>query len=415
MTDRQTNTAKLLEKSRSIRPKLLSPNSSRAMLTKLLNRSVYGKLNIIESGHSPIMISGNRPGPAAAIEVVDARAWQAVAVEGSAGLGRGYMEGWWDSLDPVAVISFLNLNLRSLDSARNFLASIASPISKLKHSVFKPTEVRGEDRDNIGSHYDIGNSFFELFLDETMTYSSGIFNSPDDSLTQASLNKYDRLIERTGITSGSKVLEIGTGWGGFAARAVETAGCQVTTTTISEEQYDAAAAKFTDLGITVELRKSDWRDLDGVYDQLISIEMIEAVHWRDYPAFFSKIANSLRSGGTAGIQAICVPDRNYERIKQTKDFIRKFIFPGGFLPSVELVESHSRQVGLETIEVFDMSSHYVTTLQLWRERFDTAADRLSELGLDEQFQRLWRFYLMYCESAFTQRSCTVNQILLKKA
>jgi cyclopropane-fatty-acyl-phospholipid synthase len=211
------------------------------------------------------------------------------------------------------------------------------------------------------------------------------------------------------------VLEIGTGWGGFALRAVDTTGCRVTTTTVSSEQLREARLRVGRAGRDddVTLLDSDWRDLVGRFDRVVSIEMIEAVDWRDYDQYFATIERCLAPDGLVGIQAICVPDRRYERTKNTEDFIRRFVFPGGFLPSLGAINrSLARATRLQIIDVEDFSAHYAETLRQWRQRFDDRTEEVRALGLDDRFCRLWRFYLAYCEAGFLERHCTVNQIVI---
>ena len=253
-----------------------------------------------------------------------------------------------------------------------------------------------------------------------MTYSSGVFPTPDTSLADASRHKYDLLLGKVGVSSHHRLLEIGTGWGGLAIRAAETIGCSVTTTTISSEQLREAQRRVETAGFSrqVELLDSDWRDLPAVanprFDRLISIEMIEAVDWRDYDDFFATIERCLTSAGVAGLQAICLPDDRWERGKHTKDFISRFVFPNGCLPSVAAIKkSVASATSMHIADVEDLTPHYAETLARWRANFDSRLDEVSALGLDARFQRLWRFYLAYCEAAFRERHCLVVQLVLR--
>jgi cyclopropane-fatty-acyl-phospholipid synthase len=336
----------------------------------------------------------------ATLVVHDARAYSAVFSEGSVGLGRGFIEGWWTSDDPVAVVRVLIRNLSKLDEARNRLHHATSWATDRIRKML-PHGGRDRNREDIAAHYDIGNTFFELFLDETMTYSSAVFPSTESTLAEASLHKYDLLLDKFGVTAEHRLLEIGTGWGGMAIRAAGTTGCHVTTTTISAEQLREAERRVDDAGLSghVTLRGADWRDLSGKFDRVVSIEMIEAVDWRDYDDYFSTIDRCLTPGGSAAIQAICVPDERWERAKNTKDFIRRLVFPNGFLPSVGAIEqSVGRATKMRVVGIEEFTPHYAETLRRWRERFDSRIDDVAALGLDERFQRLWRFYLAYCEA-----------------
>jgi cyclopropane-fatty-acyl-phospholipid synthase len=350
----------------------------------------------------------------ATLEVHDGRAWTALVSEGSIGLGRGYFEGWWDSDDPVTVVRIIIRNVEWLDELRNrFSRRTGWATNRIRNAL--PTPSRSRNKEDIASHYDLGNEFFEIFLDETLTYSSAIFPSGEAALAEASHYKYDRMLSKLGVNAEHSILEIGTGWGGFALRAVDTAGCKVTTTTISEEQLTEAThrVRSNNRGSDVTLLDTDWRDLTGRFDRVVSIEMIEAVDWRDYDQYFATIERCMEPDGLSAVQAICVPDRRYERTKNTEDFIRRFIFPGGFLPSIGAIsKSVTKATRMQIVDVEDLSAHYVETLRRWRERFDERIDDVKALGLDERFCRLWRFYLAYCEAGFSERHCTVNQIVL---
>ena len=350
----------------------------------------------------------------AKVTVVDERAYAALAREGSIGLGRGFVEGWWTSDDPVAVVQFAIRNLESLDRLRNrWYDATGWATDRVRFAL--PRDTRERNRDDIGAHYDIGNAFFRLFLDETMTYSSAVFPSPDASLADASRHKYDLLLDKLGVSAGDQLLEIGTGWGGMAIRAATERDAHVTTTTISAEQMNEASCRVADADVAdrVTLLDADWRDLGGTYDHVVSIEMIEAVDWRDYDDFFATIERRLRPGGRAAVQAICLPDDRWGRAKNTEDFIRRFVFPNGFLPSVGAIrDSVGRATGLRVVDVDDITPHYAETLRRWRAAFDDRLDEVAALGLDDRFQRLWRFYLAYCEAGFRERHVRVVQLTI---
>lgn len=387
-------------------------------IRSLMNRMDRHRLVVEErspvDGTATTTTFGPGGGLVATIRVLDQRAWPAILTEGSIGLGRGYLEGWWDSDDPTTVVRIIIHNIERLDEIRNGLAQRVGWVGDAVRHV-RPRAGRSRNREDISSHYDLGNEFFGTFLDDTMSYSSAIFPSAEVALAEASVHKYDLLIDKLGIAESQRVLEIGTGWGGFALRAVDVTGCQVTTTTISSNQLREARLRVRRAGFIddITLLDSDWRDLQGTFDRVVSIEMIEAVDWRDYGRYFDTIERCLEPGGLVGIQAICVPDRRYERTKNTEDFIRRFVFPGGFLPSIGAIgRAVTRSTQLQIIGVEDFSAHYAETLRRWRTRFDERIDDVKALGLDERFCRLWRFYLAYCEAAFLERHCTVNQIIL---
>ncbi|HSJ92238.1 MAG TPA: cyclopropane-fatty-acyl-phospholipid synthase family protein [Ilumatobacter sp.] len=352
---------------------------------------------------------------AATVTVRDERAYAAFMREGSIGFGRGYIEGWWTSDDPVAAVRFAIRNLRGLDRFRDRLHRATGWATDPIRSVF-PHDTPERNREDIGAHYDIGNDFFELFLDETMTYSSAVFPTSDASLVEASRHKMDLLLDRLDLHDGHHLLEIGTGWGGMAIRAAGERGARVTTTTISSEQLAEARRRVEAAGLTdrVTVLDDDWRDLTGTYDRLVSVEMIEAVDWRDYDAFFRQIEQRLVPGGRAALQAICLPDERWGRAKNTEDFIRRFVFPNGFLPSVAAIEASVRRAtSMRVADVTDLTPHYAETLRRWRETFDARIDEVAALGLDERFQRLWRCYFAYCEGGFREHHVRVVQLTLE--
>lgn len=405
---------------------------ARGVVTGLLRRARDEQLTVHEriAGRPTTTTTYGTPGELhATVTVHDPRAYTAVATEGSIGLGRGYIEGWWSSDDPVAVVQVIIRNMGTLDATRNRVQAVTGPVTDRIRTAL-PRHTRERNQDDISAHYDIGNAFFELFLDETMTYSSAVFPSLDDvdaavldaaGLAAASRNKYDVLLRKLGVTADHHLLEIGTGWGGLAIRAAGTTGCRVTTTTISSQQLAEATGRVADAGLAdrVTLLDRDWRDLEPPpgrrFDRAISIEMIEAVDWRDYDAYFATIERCLAPGGMAAIQAIVLPDDRWERAKNTEDFIRRFVFPNGYLPSVAAIEaSVERATDMRVVDVEDFATHYAETLRLWRERFDARLDDVRSLGLDDRFIRLWRFYLAYCEAGFRERHCTVVHVVLAR-
>lgn len=381
------------------------------LVRSMLQRMTSGRLTVIDTEGVHRFGPG---GMSAELEIRDDRAWSSLLSEGSIGLGRGYIEGWWHSDDPVSVVRLIIANIEPLDEYRNRIHDATGWLTDPIRRVL-PRRNKQHNKEDIASHYDVGNDFFSIFLDETLTYSSGMFTEPGVPMAAASRAKYDRLIDKLGLVADHRLLEIGTGWGGMALQASERVGCQITTTTISEEQLAEARRRVDDAGHgdNVTLLDADWRDLRGTFDRIVSIEMIEAVDWRDYDRFFSTIESCLAPDGLVGMQAICVPDRRYERTKNTEDYIRRFVFPGGFLPSIGAINrSISGSTRLQMLDVEDFTAHYAETLRRWRESFDSRLDDVRALGLDERFIRLWRFYLAYCEAGFAERHCTVNQFVL---
>ena len=411
----QVRPERLLARAEAAVPRSALPaRAARAAVTALLRRLETGQITVVAPDGTGRVYRGRTPGDEAEVHVLDDRAWTAVATEGSIGLGRGYIEGWWTTPDPVGLLQLLTRNLRGLDELRNRWQHATGGVTDRVRRVL-PRPGRHANREDIASHYDLGNDFFALFLDETMTYSAGVFAHPGTDMATASRAKYDRLLAKLGVHAGTSLLEVGTGWGGLALRAAQSHGCDVTTTTISAEQGAEARRRVEAAGLTdrITVLDKDWRDLDGRYDRVVSIEMIEAVDWRHYDKFFATLERLVAPDGLVGLQAICVPDRRYERTKKTEDFIRRFVFPGGNLPSIGSIgRSVARSTRLQMLDVEDLSAHYAETLARWRTEFDTRIDEVRALGLDERFCRLWRFYLAYCEAGFRERHCTVNQIVL---
>jgi cyclopropane-fatty-acyl-phospholipid synthase len=350
----------------------------------------------------------------AVVRVHDSRLYARVLREGSVGLGEAYADGWWDADD---VTTFLRLAHRSLsrthevrDRARQIIRPVIDPIARLRRAD------RQRDRKNIRAHYDLGNELFQHLLDESMMYSCAVFESPNDSLEVASHAKLDRLARILALSPGDRVLEIGTGWGGFAIHAASTYGCHVTTTTISHEQYEFARARVRAAGLEhlVTVREDDYRDVDESFDKLVAIEMIEAVDWREYDAFFAKCRSLLTDDGLLALQAIVVPDASFDRTKHTTDFIKAAIFPGGCLPSVGALTAAATGAGggadLSLVHLDDIGPHYAETLRRWRANLAAARPELAGAGFNERFARLWDFYFSYCEAGFDERYVSVVQL-----
>ncbi len=347
--------------------------------------------------------------------VHDPRFYRDLVLGGSLGAASSYIDGRWSSDDLPALIALLVRNTELADGFEGGLASIANGVARLRHRL-RGNTVRGSKR-NIHDHYDLGNDLFELFLDPTMTYSSGVFARPDATLADASVEKLDRICRKLALGPDTHVVEIGTGWGSFAIHAASRYGCRVTTTTISREQHDLAARRIRDAGVAdrVELVIEDYRNLSGRYDRLVSIEMVEAVGHEHLGTYLGKCAELLRADGAALIQAITMPDQRYAQYLRSSDFIRHYVFPGSCVPSVgALVDAAGRASDLKLVHLEDLASHYARTLRAWRERFLARADAVRALGYPERFVRLWDFYLAYCEAGFEERYLGTAQILLHK-
>ena len=337
------------------------------------------------------------------------------AFGGSIGAGEAFMLGYWTSADLTAVMRIIVRNQQVFGEMDQGWTMLSRPVNQIFHLMRRNTPTGS--RENIMAHYDLGNDFYRLFLDETMTYSSGIFETSHSSLKAASIAKYDRLCRKLDLGPDDHVLEIGTGWGGFALYAAEKYGCEVTTTTISQQQYDFAKAKIESAGLSqrIHLLKSDYRELTGQYDKLVSIEMIEAVGHQYYDTFFQVCARYLKDDGLMAIQAITIADHAFEQHKNSVDFIKRYIFPGSCIPSVTaLLEAMSRSSDLRLFHMEDITPHYATTLRTWRERFFDNIDQVRELGFEDAFIRMWDYYLSYCEGGFLERYIGSVQMVFSK-
>lgn len=347
----------------------------------------------------------------ATIVITDMQAWPLVLLGGSAGLGEAWSKGYWETAELTAAIRIIARATSVADRPRTVIHSLMAPITDRLRRL-RPQD-KHRDRRNIGAHYDLGNEFFEQLLDPTMMYSSALFSSPEMTLEDASIAKLDRLCRMIDIQPGDRVLEIGTGWGGFAIHAATRFGAQVTTTTISAEQYAYARERVAAAGLEdrITVLSDDYRDLSGTWDRLVSIEMIEAVDWREYDTFFSACCELLAPGGVMGLQAIVIEPDRFERAKNTLDFIKVHIFPGGCLPSIEAIErSLDAVTDFRVDETFGFGTDYAETLRRWRVDLHADVPRLESLGLDQQFIRLWDFYLCYCEAGFDEQMIDVVQM-----
>ncbi|WRH91686.1 cyclopropane-fatty-acyl-phospholipid synthase family protein [Pseudomonas fluorescens] len=396
--------------------------STNGLTGSLLRRGVLRQLAQLKNGQLLVVEDGERlmfgtPGSAllGEIHVLDSAVWGMVAGNGSIGAGEAFIHGYWSSPDLTAVVRVFVSNLDVLDAMEGGLARLGRPLVQGLHWLNRNT--RKGSQKNIAAHYDLGNDLFEQFLDPTMMYSAAQFLTPEDSLEQAQLNKLERICQKLALKDSDHLLEIGTGWGSMALYAAQNYGCRVTTTTLSKEQYAFTAQRIEQLGLQdqVTLLLKDYRDLTGEYDKLVSIEMIEAVGHRFLPTYFKQCAHLLKSNGLMLIQAITIREQRYEQAKRGVDFIQRYIFPGGALPCVQkMLEVVSRDTDMNLLHMEDFGLHYAKTLRLWHENFRRAHGRLTELGYDDYFLRLWEFYLCYCEGGFLERTIGTAQLLLAK-
>jgi cyclopropane-fatty-acyl-phospholipid synthase len=396
--------------------------SQTGLASGLLRRSVLRQLQQLRHGHLRIYENGelleygdNGSELKGEIEVLDPAFWGMVAGNGSIGAGEAYIHGYWRSADLTAVVRVFVSNIELLDALERGLALLGRPAIKALHWINRNT--RQGSQKNISAHYDLGNQLFEKFLDPTMMYSAAMFLQPDDSLEQAQLNKLERICQKLDLQPTDHLLEIGTGWGAMALYAASHYGCRVTTTTLSREQYAYTQQRIEAQGLQdrVTLLLSDYRDLEGQFDKLVSIEMIEAVGHRFLPTYFKQCAHLLKPEGLMLLQAITIRDQRYQQAKNSVDFIQRYIFPGGALPSVQrMLEVVSTDTDMNLHHMEDFGLHYARTLKLWHNNFKRAHTPLQQLGYDNQFMRLWEFYLCYCEGGFLERSIGCAQLVLAK-
>lgn len=376
----------------------------------LVLRSVFGEITFGQSGESGQL---GEPGELAAVMVVhDADAFERIITGGSVGAGEAFMDGQWDCDDLVALVRLLVRNRDLLDDMEGGFARLGGAAMRLWHGFRRNT--RKGSQANIAAHYDLGNDLFQLFLDKDwMMYSSGLYLSSEDSLEQAQHNKLRRLCDKLQLTADDHLLEVGTGWGGAALFAARHYGCRVTTTTISKEQYLLARERVRQAGLEdrVEVLLRDYRDLEGQYDKLISIEMVEAVGHHFLDEYFQQCRARLKPDGLAVIQGITIEDHRYSQALHSVDFIKRYIFPGSFIPCVSVLTQSAAQARLRLVNLEDIGSSYARTLNEWRQRFNNTRDRVLELGYDPRFIRMWLFYLCYCEGGFIERSISDVQLL----
>ncbi|MDA0947120.1 MAG: cyclopropane-fatty-acyl-phospholipid synthase [Planctomycetota bacterium] len=389
----------------------------------LLQRAVLRGFEAIEAGRLEVVIGERRhrfgqevEGAAdAVLEVHDERFWGALALRGSIGAGEAYALGWWDSPAATDLVRLMVRNQDALDRLDSGWARLSKPFLAAFHRLRRNTEEGS--RDNIAAHYDLSNDFFELFLDPTMTYSSGVFEHGASSLEEASVAKIDRLCRKLELGPDDHLLEIGTGWGGLALHAAREYGCRVTTTTISRQQHAYATRRIEEAGLSgrVTLLLEDYRKLTGTYDKLVSVEMIEAVGHQYYGEFFAQCGRLLKPHGMMAMQAILIADQHFERAARSVDFIQRYIFPGSNIPSTTALLSAatgSSDLRLSHHECF--GTHYTRTLAAWRERLRTRWEEAQALGFEETFLRLFEFYFHYCEGGFEERHIDVAQLTLVK-
>ncbi len=390
--------------------------ASRSALRKTLTAVRHGSLRLIDGDREWAFGEATPDYPVtAAVIVHDPSFYRDVVLGGSVGAGEAYMRGAWSADDLVSVVRILVRNLGALSAMEGGSARLLTPLRRAYHALRRNT--RGGSRQNIAAHYDLGNDFFAQFLDETMTYSCGVYGSPSATLREASEEKYDRICRKLALDPGDRVLEIGGGWGGFAVHAAGRYGCRVDSATISRRQFEYAERRVREAGLSgrVRLLLSDYRDLAGTYDKLVSIEMIEAVGHQYLPKFFGMCGRLLSPHGAMALQAITIRDQVSPAHRRSVDFIKRYIFPGSYIPSLsEMVACGSRETDLHLCHLEDITPHYALTLKAWRERFLARAAEVRAMGHPESFLRMWEFYLAYCEGSFHEHYNGVVQMIFRK-
>lgn len=389
-------------------------NVARSLVLKTLAQIKFGYLVLEEKGE--VHFFGDETSEIKAhISVNHPLVYRYVLFRGTIGSGEAYMHNAWWSPDLVQVIRLFVSNMSTLRNMDSGWSWVYKSLGSVGHR-FRINSKSGS-RKNISAHYDLGNDFFSLFLDDTKLYSAAIFSDKAKTLEEASLNKLAHICKRLNLSDRDHLLEIGTGWGGMAVYAAKNTGCRVTTVTISKEQYDYARAwvKREGLENKIDVRLQDYRELSGKFDKIVSIEMVEAVGYQYYSRFFSLCSQLLNEDGLMLMQAITIQDQRYARERDRADFIQTYIFPGGCLPSNEIIAQHvSADTNMQIVGVEDITLDYAKTLSEWKQRFFASLDEVKAQGFDEVFVRMWDFYLSYCEGGFRERVISTAQFLFAK-
>ena len=389
---------------------------AKSLLIRQLRKIRHGRLRLIDEEMDRSFGEVTPEGPfEVTLRVLNPRFYSDAVFAGTVGGGEAYMNGYWQCDNLTGLVRLMVVNRDLMDDVDSGWSRLSAPFMKAAHWLNRND--KDGSRRNIAAHYDLGNRFFELFLDETMAYSCGIFERADSSLLQASVAKFDAACSKLALRPGQELLEIGTGWGGLAIHAARHYGCRVTTTTISREQYEYAGERIAreGLGDRITLLLEDYRELRGQYDGIVSIEMVEAVGHQFLDTYFRRCGSLLRPTGAMLLQAITLRDQFYAQALRSVDFIQRFIFPGSFIPSVQaLVDAVARSTDMKLYHMEDIGPHYARTLRLWRERFMARLADVRAQGYPESFVRMWEYYLCYCEGGFEERQLGDVQMLLTK-
>ena len=390
-------------------------NLARRMVLKQLGRLKTGSLQLVEEGFSITFGEIADAGLCARIEVIDGSFYSDIAFGGSVGAGEAYMRGSWQCDDLVSLVRILLRNRDVLDNMEKGTAWLTRSLQRFFHWINRNT--REGARRNIAAHYDLGNDFFALWLDESMMYSSAMFEHEDQSLADAQVHRLNVVCEKLALKPEDHVIEIGTGWGGFAIHAAQNYGCRVTTTTISKQQYEMAWQRINEAGLQdrIELLLEDYRDLKGSYDKLVSIEMIEAIGSDQYDTYFAQCSRLLRPGGRMLIQAITIADDQYAYAQKNVDFIQRYIFPGSCLPSLKvMMETIAKVSDMVVTTVEDIGQDYALTLNHWRGNFFSRVHEVVKMGYPDEFIWMWEFYLCYCEGGFIEGAISDVHLVAEK-
>jgi cyclopropane-fatty-acyl-phospholipid synthase len=388
-----------------------APAAFRAVLKLASENWVFGRLTFVLPSGRKVTVEGEQPGPDAVLQVRDFRFVSRILTAGDIGLGEGFMRGEWETPDLSALLEACTANV---DRMTRLLVGgpVVRMLNGFRHALNRNS--RAGSKRNILAHYDLGNAFYSRWLDPSMTYSSARYDRPGQPLSEAQRNKYASLARQLALGPDNHVLEIGCGWGGFAEFAAGEVGAKVTGITISPAQFEFAKKRLFEKGLAerAEIRLVDYRDVQGQFDRVASIEMFEAVGEEYWPLYFGKIHDVLSPGGRAGLQIITIRDELFDHYRRRADFIQKYIFPGGMLPSETRLKEETDLAGLEWRDIIRFGQNYADTLAEWARRFEAAWDEIKGLGFDERFRRLWRFYLGYCEAGFRTERTNVVQLSL---
>jgi len=385
-----------------------------AQVFDIAQQMEMGRLDMVLPDGRRFRAVGKRPGPVAEMEIHNPEVFTRLIREGDLGFSDAYLEGWWSSPDLQAFMDLIYAKNDNLYDGFPGMGLVRA-FERARH--WWKSNSRRQARKNISYHYDLGNKFYGLWLDDTMTYSSAKFVTGQESVETAQLQKYASMVDQMGVKPGDHVLEIGCGWGGFAEYAAGTRGLKVTGLTISQEQHDYAVRRIKDAGLAdlVQIKLQDYRDEHGLYDGIASIEMFEAVGEKYWPVYFDTLRERLKPGRSATLQIITLQERRFKVYRKGVDFIQKYIFPGGMIPSRSVLRAEVERAGLIVAKSIEFGESYSQTLRRWHQTFNEKWDQIAPLGFDDRFRRTWNFYLTSCAAAFHSGNCDVTQITVVKS